>query len=193
MTTPPLSQLQAKLRTSRHPDSTVAVHPDLASAFGAGLHAGGVHTIFGSATIALGLLAAPSKQGSWCAAVGLPDLGLEAAANWGVQLNRLILVPKVGDHWLTVVADLVEATDVVLAATAPPLPGSVVARLTARLRSRQHTLLVFGDWPQPLSQIRATPVDWEGLAQGHGCLTGQRVRVEVTTRSHRRSTEVIVR
>ena len=46
-----------------------------------------------AAALALALAAGPSAGGSWAAAVGMPDLGLVAAAEAGIALERFALVP----------------------------------------------------------------------------------------------------
>src|ERR1700753_3404528 len=50
----------------------------------------------GGVSLALALVAAASGEGAWAAAVGLPSLGLRAAAELGVGLERLALVPAPG-------------------------------------------------------------------------------------------------
>ena len=47
----------------------------------------------GAASLALALAAGPSQAGSWVVAVGLGSLGLVAAAQLGVALDRLAVVP----------------------------------------------------------------------------------------------------
>ena len=57
----------------------------------------------------------PVGGGSWVAAVGVPTLGLAAAAGFGVDLGRLVLVaPPPPGEWATVVATLLDAFDVVV-------------------------------------------------------------------------------
>jgi putative intracellular protease/amidase len=48
----------------------------------------------GTTSLALALAAGPSQGGSWVATVGLGSLGLLAAADLGVALDRLVLVPR---------------------------------------------------------------------------------------------------
>src|SRR5690349_19612437 len=48
----------------------------------------------GSTSLLLAMLAAASRAGSWCAVVGVPALGLLAAAESGIALDRLALVPN---------------------------------------------------------------------------------------------------
>ncbi|TWP36229.1 hypothetical protein [Leekyejoonella antrihumi] len=162
------------------------VHPALADAFPTGLAAGTVYSLTGSTTLALALLAGPSQNGSWCAIVGLPDLGVEAAAGWGVDLDRLILVPDPdANQWVGAVAALAEITDVIVAAPSRITPGDL-SRLAARLRSRQTTLVVTGPWPRAAT-VQATTVGWDGLGQGHGCLLRQHLRLDITERHEPRS------
>ena len=153
---------------------------------GGGLRRGSVVSVGGSTSLALSLLAATSAQGSWCAAVGLPSLGLAAAAELGVALDRFPLVPAPGrgtgaGGWAWVVAALVDAVDVVLAR--PPSGAGVRAadarRLTARVRERGAVLVVAGGgWPEPAEvQLTVTSTAWEGVGQGHGRLRARRVEV----------------
>src|SRR4029453_14259220 len=54
---------------------------------GHGLRRGTTVAVAGSAALALALVAGASAAGSWVAAVGLPDLGIVAAAEAGVALE----------------------------------------------------------------------------------------------------------
>src|SRR5215216_3953057 len=56
---------------------------------GRGLRRGTTVTVSRSAALALALVAGASAAGSWVAAVGLPDLGIVAAAETGIALERL--------------------------------------------------------------------------------------------------------
>lgn len=143
----------------------------------------------GSTSLALALLAGPSAAGSWAAAVGVPTLGLAAAAGFGVDLGRLVLVaPPPARGWGTVVATLLDAFDVVLAR--PPLDGRVGAgdarRLAARARERGSVLIrLAGEqrWPEAADlSLAVTDTTWEGLGQGHGHLRARRAVVEATGR-----------
>src|SRR5918993_940204 len=63
---------------------------------GGGLRRGTPVAVTRSAALALALVAGASAAGSWVAAVGLPDLGILAAAETGIALERLALVPTPG-------------------------------------------------------------------------------------------------
>ncbi len=62
----------------------------------------------------LSLVAKASKD-SWTASVGLPALGLRAADELGIDLDRFVVVDDPGKQWIDVLAALVDAFDVVLA------------------------------------------------------------------------------
>lgn len=148
---------------------------------GGALKHGSAYSVLGSTTLVMALLAGPSQSGSWCGVVGLPNFGAEAATRFGIDLDRLVLVPAPGAHWLTVTAALVDVLPVVV--TRPPTQASDadVARLGARLRQRGCALIVVGDWPQSEAQLRITGSRWSGLGQGHGLLKAREVTVTSTT------------
>ncbi len=91
----------------------------------------------GATTLALALLAAASSSGSWCAAVGLPDPGVVAAAGLGVDLRRVVFVPHRGAGWAEAAGDLLSGVDAVL--VRPPGRARLTAarHLSARARERQ--------------------------------------------------------
>jgi hypothetical protein len=149
----------------------------------------------GSTSLALALLTAPSAAGSWAAAVGVPTLGLAAAAGFGVDLGRLVLVaPPPAGEWATIVATLLDAFEVVVAR--PPAPGRVrpadARRLAARARERGSVLVRLGDgaaWPEAADvELAVVATAWEGLGRGHGHLRARRATVEAGgRRGHARS------
>ncbi|NHN56686.1 hypothetical protein G9U51_12930 [Calidifontibacter sp. DB0510] len=164
------------------------VHPVLRAAFPQGLRSGMTYAVDGSLTVGLGLIAGASADGSWCAAMGLPDLGVEAAAAWDIDLERLVLVPQVpAERWVDIVCTLIEAVDLVLSAPPPVLSPGTEQRLLARLRTRRAVLVTVGAWSRAQVRIEAHTLGWEGLAQGHGLLERQRIRLAVR-RGHRQST-----
>jgi hypothetical protein len=153
----------------------------------------------GATSLALALAAGASQAGSWVAAVGLGALGLVAATELGVALDRLVLVADPGrqrDGWASVVAALVDGFDVVLVAGQPEGRGrdqgqrrgrgtglrpADARRLVARARERGAVLMaVGGDLPGERSPVRLTVVTaaWTGLGEGWGHLAGRRMTVE---------------
>ncbi|BBH66925.1 hypothetical protein ACTI_36100 [Actinoplanes sp. OR16] len=137
-------------------------------------------TAGGGTSLMLALLAAASRSGSWCAVVGVPMLGALAAAESGIVLDRLALVPHPGPDWPTVVAALIDGVDVVVTAVPGAVSGSIVSRLAARARQRGSVLVPFGDWSGADVTLQVGRGHWEGLGAGRGRL--RRREVTVTAR-----------
>ena len=71
-----------------------------------GIRRGSTLAVRGSTSLLCALLAEASATGSWCAVVGVPTLGALAAAEAGVTVDRLALVPHPGSERAEVVAAL---------------------------------------------------------------------------------------
>ena len=167
------------------------VHPDLRDSFPTGLRPGSVYTLSGSTTVAMGLLAEPTRTGSWCAAVGLPHFGVESAAAWGADLGKLVLVPHPpSQDWVSVVAALTEIADLILTSRPPHVTPGEVERLHARLRIRRTTMVVAGAWPRAAAHIEAVTTGWDGLGQGFGALVRQQLQITVTERHRQRTADL---
>jgi hypothetical protein len=123
------------------------------------------------------LLAAASGAGSWCAVVGVPTLGALAAAEAGIALERLALVPNPGPDWTTVVAALLDGCDIVVAAPPGPIAPSVANRLAARARQRGTVFVSFGRWAGADITFDAIGADWYGLGAGRGRLRSRQLTV----------------
>ncbi|WP_223690548.1 hypothetical protein [Leifsonia poae] len=174
-----IRQMQATKLESRG----LETHPALASLLpGGSLKAGAAYSVRGSTTLVMAMLAGPSGAGAWCGVVGMPDFGAEAAGRFGIDLERLVLVPHPGEHWLTVTAAIVDVLSVVVVVPSTAARDADVARLTARLRQRESTLIVVGDWPQVEATLTVAHSGWDGLGAGVGALSSRRVTVESAAR-----------
>jgi hypothetical protein len=133
----------------------------------------------GATSLALALAVAASSAGSWMAAVGLRSLGLVAADELGIALERLVLVAAPErDAWGSVVAALVDGFDILV--VAPGRNGVKQAdarRLVARARERGTVLIALGaGWPlAPDVTLRVGSAHWVGIDDGHGHLQARRV------------------
>jgi len=148
----------------------------------------------GATSLSLALAAAASAAGSWCAAVNLPDLGLVAAAELGVILEHLALVPHVEPRqWALAVGALLDAIDVVLVAPPAHLRTADTRRLTTRARERGALLVaVLGGPRRPGTaspwaegadvRLVVDRTRWEGPGAGDGRLVARRVEVSVNGR-----------
>lgn len=177
-----LAQLVEQTRpVSLAGDHVLPVVPALQPLLPAGLRRGTTITVQGSMLLALTVLAGPSAAGSWCAAVGLPSLGLVAAAEAGITLAKLALVADPGppSEWATVTAALLDALDVVLVRPPAHLKQGDARRLMARARERGAVLVAAGPWGADGADVRLSVevLGWDGLGCGHGRLEARRVRV----------------
>jgi hypothetical protein len=141
----------------------------------------------GATSLALATVAAASAAGSWVVAVGVEDLGLAAAAELGVALERLAVVaPPPSDAWGAVVAALVGSVDLVLVAPQERVRGADLRRLEARSRERGSVLVHLGDparWPAAHDLVLTLRSPrWLGVGEGHGRLAAREVVVEATGR-----------
>jgi hypothetical protein len=143
------------------------------------LRRGSTVVVEGSVALALALVARASAGGSWVAVVGLPELGVVAAAEAGIVLERLALIPTPDVSWTMAVAALLDAVDVVLVRPPPRISGGEAHRLAARAQERRAVLLPLGSaWPAPADlRLAIAASRWEGLGQGHGRLEARRVEV----------------
>ncbi len=158
---------------------------------GGGLRRGSTLAIDGPAatSLALASAAAASQDGAWVAAVGFPSLGLLAAAELGIALERFVLVAspdtEIGPDneetaWAAAVAALVDAFEVVLVQATHRVKARDGRRLAARTRERGAVLVQVGSagWSEGADvTLEVTEACWEGLADGHGHLRSRRVTV----------------
>jgi hypothetical protein len=136
----------------------------------------------GGSSLVLALIAEASRSGSWCAVVGIPTFGAVAAAEAGIALERLALVPYPGPEWPTVVAALIDGVDVVISAVPAAVSGSIASRLSARARQRGCVLVPYGQWEGADVTLEVTRGTWEGLGQGHGRLRRRQLSISVRGR-----------
>ncbi|MFD5215245.1 hypothetical protein [Microbacterium sp. NPDC058345] len=158
-----------------------------------GLQTGTVYSVSPSPSLIFALMSAVSRRGGWCAAVGMPTLGLEAAAASGIDLSRLILVPSPGERWMAVVSALAEVVPLIAVNPGARVRDADAARLAARLRDRGCTVLATSPWPQSEGLISLHDPHWEGLGDGWGLLSDRTVTVTAQTRSTPRPQSLRVR
>jgi hypothetical protein len=147
-----------------------------------GLRRGQVVSVEEAGALPSALAAGVTAEGGWCAAVGMPELGVLAAVAMGVDPQRLLLVDEPGERWLEVVATMLGAVELVL--LRPPVSPSAVQvrRLTAHARRHGAVLVVTGPWEGAHLRLRVASSLWTGLSDGNGHLRGRRVQVVVEGR-----------
>lgn len=158
------------------------VAPALQSILPDGLRRGSTVSVSGSISLLLALLGAASADGAWCALIGFPHVSAEAAAEYGIELPRLAVVPAPGASWTTAVGALLDAVDIVAARPPRLVPGDV-RRLAARARSREAVLMPYADeWPGADVRLQARDAHWSGIGDGTGRLQARRVTVAASGR-----------
>ena len=141
-----------------------------------------------ASSLAYALVGPATRAGSWCATVGVTDLGLVAAAELGVDLSRTLVVADGGpQRWASSVAALLDAVEVVLVRPSHDVTPTTRRRLIARARDRGAVLVQVGGrasvWSEgPDLTLATRTVRWEGIEVGHGRLRARLVEVEVSGR-----------
>ncbi len=148
----------------------------------AGLRRGSVVQVGGSSSLLLALLAAAQGEG-WVALAALPDIGLQAAAEAGLALERSLLVPRPGPEAASVVGALVDGVDVLAVGDCRALNARDRRLLSARLRSRGAVLLSTGHWPGADVVLRAGEARTDGLGRGWGRVAAAELTVHGRGRS----------
>ena len=157
------------------PDQLAEVLPD-------GLRRGATTAVLGSTSLVLTLLAHACSGGAWAAVVGQPTIGLLAAAQAGVALDRLALVPRPGAEAVGVLAALVDGVDVVVVGPGVMLGDADRRRLSARARERGAVLLPTVAWAGASTVLTVEQARWTGVGAGDGRLRTHSLRVSRTGR-----------
>ncbi|MFD4577474.1 hypothetical protein ACFWNK_34360 [Streptomyces sp. NPDC058417] len=133
--------------------------------------------------LALGLAAHAAAGRSGWASVGLPDMGMLAAADVGLDPSLGLLVDHPGAAWGAVLALLLEAVPVVVVGAAGRVPDRVARRLGAVMRRSGSVLVAVGEWPGAEVRLRVREARWEGVGRdGVGLLRGRLATVVATGR-----------
>lgn len=178
-------------------ERTLAVAPALTPLLPEGLVRGRTVACQGltAPSLALALAAQAVREGAWLALVDLPWLGVEAAVELGVPVERLVRVDAGpgdgsagrdarGELWAEVLGATVDGFDLVLTRVPPRVPAGLIRRLQTRIRAKGVVLVVVGE-PGALSAdvtVTGGAVRWDGVGVGHGHLRARRVTAEVTGR-----------
>jgi RecA/RadA recombinase len=142
-------------------------------------------------SLALALVARAAAAGSWMAVVGAPTLGIEAIAEHGIALERVVYVDADRSSWAERVAAAADGFDLIVT-VAPAGAERVVRRVRQRLQVG-GAVIVAVDSGTPtvgcdLDFSTGSPM-WLGLGHGHGHLQARRARVRVAGRRMPRSVE----
>ena len=145
----------------------------------------------------LNLVAAAVAAGSWLAVIDVPTLGLDAASELGVPLERIVAIDtSLGDkptaanvaaraaRWADVVAAAADGFEVMLTRVPAEVTASTMRKVATRLQQRGVVMLVLGD-PGPLvcdGVIDTTEQIWSGVGAGWGHLQQRTVDMSASGR-----------
>ncbi|ATY17011.1 hypothetical protein CU254_41210 (plasmid) [Amycolatopsis sp. AA4] len=156
------------------------------------LRRGTTVSVAGSTSLLLALLAEATTNGAWAALVGCPSVGVVAAAELGVALQRVVLVPRPGADAAAAVGALLDGLDIVVLGEAlcRTVSAAAAARFSRRARNRGAVLIAAGPWPGADLGLRCEPGRWHGAAaDGRGRFE---YREAVIRRDGRRAPEAAV-
>jgi hypothetical protein len=144
----------------------VPVAPALASLLpSSGLERGGVYACAGDAPMSLlfSLVATATSVGSWLACVDVPRVGLMAAHEYGVALQRVMCV-STGGHtqsYAQVVGALVDGIDLVVVSS-PTCSAAETRRIVARAKASGSVLIILGRAGQfsPDVVVSSSTTEW---------------------------------
>ena len=175
-------------------ERTLPTSPECADLFAEGaLVRGRVLSCVGpaSTTVALRLVAAAVEAGGWMAVIDVPMLGLDAASELGIALERVVSITSsreggVADAevWADVIAAAADGFEVLVTRVPADVRPATVRKVATRLQQRGVVLVVLGD-PGPLvcdGVVGSGGQVWSGVGAGWGRLKHRSVEVTATGR-----------
>jgi hypothetical protein len=134
----------------------------------------------GGLSLALSLVSGPSARGHWAGVVGVDDPGVAAMVDLGVDLRRVLFVPRPRGAWAESAADLLDGVDLLVVRPPSRAAHATARRLAERARERATVLVVLAEpaAPWPLAgDLALTIVDSRWSATSH--LDERRLSVRV--------------
>lgn len=108
----------------------------------------------GGLSVGLSLLSGASAQGHWVAVVGVDDPGVVAMSDLGVDLRRVLFVPRPRGAWVEAASDLLDGVDLLIVRAPSRAAHGVARKLMDRVRERGTVLIVLTEprapWPLPV-------------------------------------------
>ncbi len=108
----------------------------------------------GGLSVALSLLSGASSQGHWSAVVGVDDPGVVAMSDLGVDLRRVLFVPRPRGAWAETASDLLDGVDLLIVRPPSRCAHAAARKLMDRVRERGTVLIVLTEpgapWPLPV-------------------------------------------
>lgn len=138
-------------------------------------------------SLAMALVAPAVEAGAWLAVVDVPTIGLDAASELGICLERVVgvdLGERPAEVWPDIVAAAADGFELVLTHVPTGVRPAAARSVAARMQQRGVVVIVLGD-AGPLrcdGVLESTDGVWEGVGDGFGYLRHRMVRVESSGR-----------
>lgn len=158
---------------------------------GGGLQRGWTTRVDGGSSaraLAWAILGEVTTVGGWVAAVDVSGIGLAAAREVGVAIERVLIVTSPdGPTWAATIGALIGSVDVIVFGSPKHrVQPREYRRMASRCRERGTVLLELGSEGTPQLQYDVSfavePIEWHGLGQGHGRLQSRCLDVAVAGR-----------
>lgn len=180
-----LAAVQTRVGASREcwDAPTLPLASTLSDALPTGLRRGQVVAVQGSTSLVLALVAEASREGSWTAMIGMPQVGVVAAARRGIELARLALIPHPGAQAAAVAGACVDGMEVVVLGPRLALGDADRRRLAARARERGSVIISAGPWSGAHATLTVVESSWRGLGAGDGRLRERQMTIAASSRA----------
>jgi len=125
---------------------------------------------WGGLSVALSILSDASAKGHWVGVVGVDDPGVVAIADLGLDLRRVLFVPRPRGAWVESAADLLDGVDFLIVRPPAKAAHAAARRLMDRVRERGTVLIAVTEpsapWPLPADvSLDVVHTRWERNAR----------------------------
>jgi hypothetical protein len=108
---------------------------------------------WGGLSLGLSLVSEASTHGHWAGVVGVDDPGVVAIADLGLDLRRVLFVPRPRGAWAESAADLLDGVDLLVVRPPSRAAHGAARKLMDRVRERGTVLIALTEpsapWPLP--------------------------------------------
>ena len=143
-------------------------------------------------TLALRTVSQATQAGSWLGVVGVRNIGVQAASEQGVALQRVVFVQPATTRaeWVSTVAAAADGFDVLMLEVPHGITVADARRVQTRVQSRRNALVLTSATQklalqsvfQPDVVMDATTTQWNGIERGAGHVQSRDVCVAVSGR-----------
>jgi len=142
--------------------------------------------------MALRVVSSATQAGSWLGIVGVHNVGVQAASEHGVALQRVVFVQPASSRteWVSTVAAAADGFDVLMLEVPHGITAADARRVQTRIQARRNALVLIGATQQSAVQsvfqpdviMNTATTQWHGIERGAGHVQGRDVQVAVSGR-----------